>query len=157
MANGNAGGIVVSTTDMRKIRRGLQMTAAELRHSLIEQLAYIGEQAVKTARDAGQYQDRTGNLRSSIGYVVLQDGREVTVGAPEQFSGTDGDGSEGVATSKAMLKKLQGQYPKGLVLAVCAGMNYAVYVEAVHHLDVLTSAELIARKLADDLLSAFTE
>ena len=37
----------------------------------IETLHYVGEEFVNRARSIRTYKDRTGNLRSSIGYVVL--------------------------------------------------------------------------------------
>ena len=49
-------------------------------------------------------------------------------------------------------EKIKADYPQGLALIVCAGMNYAAYVENIHHRDVLTSAELVAESLAEKLL-----
>ena len=51
-----------------------------------------------------------------------------------------------------LLDKIKADYPQGLALIVCAGMNYAAYVENIHHRDVLTSAELVAESLANKLL-----
>ena len=34
----------------------------------------IGERCITEARDNGSYADRTGNLRNSVGYMVLLDG-----------------------------------------------------------------------------------
>ena len=55
---------------------------AEVDRQLIESLTRVGEEAVKLAKmippERG-FKDRTGNLRSSIGYVVLVDGKPVNV------------------------------------------------------------------------------
>lgn len=115
---------------------------------LVERLQYIGERAVKEARQNGSYTDRTGNLRSSIGYVILKDGRRIDESAPEHF----GEGDEGVEKMHALLDELQSEFPKGYVLILCAGMEYASYVEDIHNLDVLTSARLLAEKLVRKLV-----
>ena len=145
--------VIVSKTYMRKLKSGLQRTARDITQHLVKQLSYIGEECVKIAREKGSYNDITGNLRSSIGYVVLLDGKPVIYGAPKQYKGKNGNGSNGAPAADALLKKL----PWGVVLIVCAGMNYAAYVEAVHHKDVLTSAEFKAEQLAEKLLKGLTE
>lgn len=82
--------------------------------------------------------------------MVLDDGKPVQYGAQ---SGT----AEGQSQAKQLLSILQSKFPWGLVLIVCAGMNYAAYVEAIHHKDVLTGAETKARQLADKLLKSVTQ
>lgn len=107
----------------------------------MRRLSAIGEQAVIYARQSHpkDYTDRSGNLRSSIGYVVLREGRKVVGGVP---SGTP----EGTAAARELLDKIAAQHPHGLVLIVVAGMRYAVYVEA-REKDVLSGAELVAQRL----------
>ena len=73
-------------------------------------------------------------------------------GASKQYSGKKGEGEDGPPAAEALLTSLQAKYPWGIVLIVCAGMKYAAYVEAVHHKDVLTSAELKSEALAKQLL-----
>lgn len=150
-------GIVVSKTDMRKLKTGLQAKMKDLVAILVKQLSYIGEESVRIARENGSYSDITGNLRSSIGYVVLVDGKPVKKGTPKQYDGKDGSGEAGPPAAEALLQSLQAKFPWGVVLIVCAGMKYAAYVEAVHHKDVLTSAELIAESLAKKLLKGLIE
>jgi hypothetical protein len=150
-------GVIVSKTEMRKIRDSINVKMNDLYKVLLTQLAYIGEEAVKIAREKGSYMDVTGNLRSSIGYCVLADGEPVVNGKTERFEGKVGKGEEGAAASQALLGKLKSKFPQGLVLIVCAGMNYAAEVEHVRHKDVLTSAELRAEALANKLLGSLTE
>ena len=150
-------GVIVSKTEMRKIRDHLKVKIQDLYKVLITQLAYIGEEAVRIAREKGSYMDVTGNLRSSIGYCILADGEPVVNGKTERFQGKSGSGSEGAAASQALLNKLKSKFPQGVVLIVCAGMNYAAEVEHVRHKDVLTSAELRAEELANKLLGSLTE
>ena len=166
-------GVIVSRFNLAKLRAGLQAQRKDIINNLTKRLSYIGEECVRIARGSGSYNDITGNLRSSIGYVVLYDGKPVVGGkfiATTVQAGTrkvkrpdgswqtikvGGDGSAGQKAGQDLLKKLQSEYPWGLVLIVCAGMKYAAYVEAVRHKDVLTSAELRAESLAKQLLNGF--
>lgn len=148
--------VIVSKTDMRKLKDGLQMKMKDIVQELIKQLSFIGEECVKIARESGDYNDITGNLRSSIGYVVLYDGKPVVYGASKTYKGKKGSGEAGPPAAEALLQELQAKFPWGVVLIVCAGMNYAAYVEAVHHKDVLTAAELKAESLMRKLIGGFT-
>ena len=147
-------GVIVSKTDMRKLKAGLQQSMKDIANLIIRQLSYIGEECIRIAREphANDYNDITGNLRSSIGYVILYDGKPVLYGQSKQYNGEKGDGAAGPPAAKELLKKLQAKFPWGIVLIVCAGMNYAAYVENIHHKDVLTSAELKAESLMKQLL-----
>lgn len=110
----------------------------------IKAFSYIGEVCLIEARTNGNYTDRTGNLRNSIGYVILKDGSTV---AESGFSQTEG-GTKGEKFISGLKKK----YPTGIVLIVSAGMNYAASVEARNY-NVITSAELLAEKLVPQILT----
>lgn len=115
---------------------------AEVDRQLIESLTSVGEEAVKLAKmippERG-FKDRTGNLRSSIGYVVLVDGKPVNVA----FAAVKG-GHAGVNEGQRLALQV-GSKTEGYALVVVAGMNYAVHVESKGR-DVLTSAEKFAEK-----------
>ncbi len=115
---------------------------AEVDRQLIESLTRVGEEAVKLAKmippERG-FKDRTGNLRSSIGYVVLVDGKPVNV----DFAAVKG-GHAGVNEGQRLALQV-GSKTEGYALVVVAGMNYAVHVESKGR-DVLTSAEKFAEK-----------
>ncbi len=120
-----------------------------VRQVAIDTLTYVGEACVTEARNNGRYKDQTGNLRSSIGYVVVDNGRIVQQGASQKFlEGTQGE-TEGVRYSR----DLAAEVGKGIALIVVAGMEYAVYVEA-RGLNVLSSAELLAERLVPQMLRA---
>jgi hypothetical protein len=115
----------------------------------------IGETFVTEAKDAlnispaafpkGDYQDRTKNLRSSIGYFVLKDGQIVN----SKIEGT----SMGTATSKVVLASI----PKsGYQLIGVAGMEYASYVESRGY-NVITSQKEVAFVNLERLLQRFKE
>lgn len=115
---------------------------AEVERQIIESLCRVGEEAVKLAKlippERG-FHDQTGNLRSSIGYVVLVDGKPVNVA----FAAVKG-GHAGVNEGQRLALQV-GSKTEGYALVVVAGMNYAVHVESKGR-DVLTSAEKFAEK-----------
>lgn len=128
----------------------------EVERQVLETLHHAGERAVTKARliqpPAG-FTDQTANLRSSIGYGVFKDGRNVTAGAG--FQVVKG-GAEGARKGRGLCDSI-GSKTKGYALVVVAGMSYAVYVEKGHKLpgggmtrprDVLTSAERVATEQA---------
>lgn len=149
-------GVIVSKTDMLKLKSGLDIALKEVRQRLVFRLQAIGEECVRIARENGSYNDITGNLRSSIGYIVMDNGNIVQKGASKQYSGTKGNGEQGAAAAESIFTQMQAKFPWGVVLVVVAGMNYAAYVESIHHKDVLTSAELLMEQLAKQRLSDLT-
>lgn len=130
-------GITLTTTSGEmddQIRRFIEQQKAKV----IKMLAYIGDKCIIEARNNGAYQDRTGNLRASIGYVIVDNGIIV-------LESTQGSTAEGRAAAEEQLRSLIIQNTSGLVLVVVAGMDYAAKVEAMN-LNVLSSAELLAEK-----------
>lgn len=150
--HGKYKGVIVSRTDVKKLRDKLELGRGKLIDLLVKNMCYIGEQSIKIAREMGDYNDITGNLRSSIGYIVLSNGTVKQYGAPVQKSGKVGDGNAGVAAGNELLEKLKTGYPYGVVLILCAGMEYAAFVENVRGKHVLIDAELEAQRLIDKLL-----
>lgn len=116
---------------------------------IVNTLCYVGEQCIIEARDSGNYTDQTGNLRSSIGYAVVWDGKVVQRDCIDKVK----QGDKGVSDGDDYLSKcIKKRSRKGIVLIVTAGMNYAEYVEAKGY-NVLTSAELKAGPLVKSLLT----
>ena len=97
----------------------------------------VGERCITEARDNGSYTDRTGNLRNSVGYVVLLNGKEMSQSNISKLN-------------RKQFDTIKAEYTKGLVLIVVAGMNYAAYVEAKGY-NVLSSAELMAENILKQL------
>ena len=150
--HGKYKGVIVSKTDFRKLNAKLKQSRKDITDFIVMRFRQIGEEAVKIARENGSYHDITGNLRSSIGYVILVDGKVVTNGTPVRYSGAKGNGEKGEAAANELLQKLKSKYPWGIVLILCAGMEYAAFVENVRGKDVLTSAEHLAESLMKQLL-----
>jgi hypothetical protein len=92
------------------------------------------------------YEDRTANLRSSIGYFILKD--NVVIGGNVEGKAT------GVQAAKAVVKDL----PKkpGYRLVGVAGMNYASAVESLGY-NVITSQSIIAIDNLDKQLKALAK
>lgn len=106
---------------------------------IMDILQRTGEEFVKIARLEGNYIDHTGNLRSSIGYVIVKDGS--IIGRNFQISDKEGtDKQTGKREGEQLAMDLVRTYPKGYVLIGVAGMKYAVFVEAMENKDVLTNA-----------------
>ena len=89
-------------------------------------LQSVGERVVKYAREHGSYTDQTGNLRHSIGYVIIQYGKVVS----ENFSSGNGY-PEAQQEAREAAMKVASELPKmHTYLVWVAGMKYARYVEA---------------------------
>lgn len=114
---------------------------------IVNTFLYVGESCIREARDNGSYMDQTGNLRSSIGYVVVVDGQIVRKNVVDLVK----NGTEGTKEAEAFLERLASEHSTGICLIVVAGMNYASYVEGRGY-NVLTSAELLAERLVPQLL-----
>lgn len=115
--------------------------------ALIYNLCAVGEQVLNQARSTNSYKDQTGNLRSSIGYVVAVDGEVVQSSSFEVVK----DGADGSRDGKSYALELVKQFPEGIVLIVVAGMNYASYVSAKGY-DVLDSSDVLADRLVPEIL-----
>jgi hypothetical protein len=133
----------------RDISRFYDKFQEKAEKKFIEVLTYAGEQGVKEARTHGRYIDRTGNLRSSIGYAIVRKGEILTEGY-EKAGGSDGD--TGLQESKKLIYKLAAEFDQGILLILVAGMDYALFVENMETKDVLSGAVIGTEKLLRELL-----
>lgn len=150
------GGLIPLWSD-KEVERWFNYHIDRAEERIFKLLQSVGEEFVKLAREKGTYEDQTGNLRSSIGYVILKDG----VILSENYELSD-EGSErypGMRESKRLTSELSSIYRKGWVLIGVAAMPYARHVEAIYNLDVISGAAMEAedfiksrsRKLFDKL------
>lgn len=133
------------TTPMSEINAAIQAEIERADMLTIRALSLLGEMCVIEAKDRPQessWYDQSGNLRSSIGYVIVRDGKIVTYSKFNQVK----QGSDGVKEGKELAQELAKKYISGYALIVVAGMNYAELVEAMDNKNVLASAELFARQ-----------
>lgn len=137
-------GVRFTTTDA-ELKAIIEEEFQRAHELTLRALSYLGEQCVIEARDRPQEEswiDRTGNLRSSVGYIISYNGNIISYGGfKKAYSGNLGT-YDGKRYAESIVKK----YQTGYALVVVAGMNYAEYVEAMDNKVVLASAELFARK-----------
>lgn len=137
---------------IKKINRGgpgdsIDKRTENANKSLHRIMQFVGESGLKQSRENGSFQDRTGNLRSSESYSIVEDGNIINESSSERFL----DGAEGVSAGKSFRSELAVQHGKGITLIMVAGMDYAGEVESRGY-DVLTSSELMAKKMIPRLL-----
>ncbi len=133
-----------SENDLEKGFEGLQLTADR---KILEILKYVGERFINEARHLRTYKDRTGNLRSSIGYIIALDGKIIEKSI--KASGTARRNAE------RSFEEVLTRFNKGYVLIGVAGMEYAASVESKGY-DVITGpalgAEQIMKRLVKEII-----
>lgn len=120
----------------------------QMKERVIKMLSYVGEKAVNEVRINGTYTDRTRNLRGSTGYVIVDNGEIVKSG---DFQPVPGGPKTGPDNAKAFTEELAKQFPRGLVLILVAGMEYAAYVQDKGY-DVISSGEDLVNREVPRLL-----
>ncbi|MCT4142980.1 hypothetical protein HZP66_01910 [Elizabethkingia anophelis] len=136
--------------NMRSIDKILKGATDDLNNSIIRVLRYVGEKAVNEARTNGNYLDHTANLRNSIGYVIVIDGKVIDQNFTYSSRGAESK-DDGVKIGKNLALEIARQQ-KEIALIVVAGMKYALYVESTGR-NVLTSAEQLANIQVPSLLN----
>lgn len=136
--------MISQITPNDRIQQHLMREVDKRERVLARNLKYVGEKCVNYARGHGAYKDQTGNLRSSVGYVVVQNGKVI--------AGSRIGTNEGAEKAREFLDKLVNEYANQTALIVVAGMNYAASVEARGY-DVITGSELLAERLVPEMLT----
>lgn len=131
---------------MGAIRSRMQDSVQAYENKLLDALKYEGEYFINQARANGTYKDQTGNLRASIGYVILKDGKEIFA------SFIDGGTKDGKKIAKRESERIiqevvQTEY-RGYVLIGIAGMSYAAAVESKGY-DVITGSAPVDQDLKE--------
>ncbi len=125
-----------------ELDRRFRLLLIEVDEQILEMLHRIGTEAVNVAKTIPPergFTDQSGNLRSSIGYVIFKNGKAV-----ETFFEQVKGGKEGVDKGRQLANQVGKKYSdEDYALVVVAGMNYAVYVESKGR-DVLASGEATA-------------
>lgn len=106
---------------------------------IFQMLSAAGEKYIEVARKSGSYKDHTGNLRSSVGYMVFKDEECVAENFEKSSNGTDKQ--TGVTKARRLAKKIALELDTGWVLVLTAGMEYAARVEALGY-DVATKGSI---------------
>ena len=141
---------MASLSPHRQVEEILVKANKIIREEFERTLQYLGEECVTMVRKPHDkdWQDQTGNLRSSIGYAIYEHGVEKIRSAFQIVK----EGQEGVNNGNEYVSQLARLYSSTYALVVVAAMNYAEYVEAKESRDVLASAELYARNKVDSYL-----
>lgn len=152
-------GVIARKSNRKVIFQELQKGHRVIERGILSILRYVGEAFAKEAKNninpdgaweqrvlseyekakgkkqptKGNYVDWTGNLRSSIGYFVLNDGAIIS----QKLEGK----SEGIAAARAALSEVPNK--KGYQLVGVAGMDYASHVESKGY-NVITSQSVVA-------------
>lgn len=132
-------------TPISEIQKYVRLSIERIDKVVIRNLQRLGEEAVIYTRNrTGEesWYDQTGNLRSSVGYVIAKDGDIVMTGGFSKVL----RGDEGVSDGKEFAIEIAESHPGRYVLIVVAGMNYASYVEEMENKDVLASASIFVQK-----------
>lgn len=141
---------------MREIRDYLAREVEKHQARIIKMLQNVGETVVNKIRtsDISEWNDQTGALRSSIGYIISLDGVPLMESNFERVDGPKRDATsvDGSQVGKSYAETLVSLYPKGIALIVVAGMEYASYVERMENKTVLAQGELEARRLVSQLI-----
>lgn len=128
---------------MSNIHKDIQRHLRAADKALFEAMKDAGLAFAKAARMRSEFQDQTGNLRSSIGCIILKDGVVKYKNFVLSNKGTDKTtglkkGRE-VGLETAIEFAQDNGLREGYVLVVVAGMHYAAAVESKNY-DVLTNS-----------------
>lgn len=144
-------GVSVTAPSTNEVNNILAKILDIIYQEVTRSLAYLGEQTITYIRDRSgvdSWFDQTGNLRSSIGYAIFQEGKKVIGSTFESVL----NGSAGSSAGQAYINSLASKYADAFALVVVAGMDYADYVEAMERKDVLAGGALQARQKIDKYL-----
>ncbi len=133
------------------IRVRLEKYLEGVMRAAIDNFRYVGEGFIADCRNLRTYQDQTGNLRSSCGYMIIYNGKIIE----NIFEA--GSQDEGKGVGEAYAKKIASQFKgKRLVLIGVAGMEYATAVESRGY-DVITGSSEMAKNLLRRQLEKITK
>lgn len=146
-------GIKVSGID--EIVKHLKEETLKVIGEVVAELSKIGDEVVQgiVNGETSSWNDQTGNLRSSIGYIVTVEGEIKDEGGFRNYAGA----TEGASKGREFARSLSYQYPKGIALIIVAGMDYAAYVEAMDNKTVLAQGELEAKRLINEMVQKLNQ
>lgn len=123
----------------QEIIRYIKSRYQVIENALLYRLEFLVTELQNHAKASGAYQDQTSNLRSSIGGVVVKNGKVI------EYRGFEGT-QEGSSTGLEFINSIIGEMGSGYRIILVAGMNYASYVEEYHGKNVLKATELKAQQ-----------
>ena len=143
---------VTADFNMAAISKEIDLAVREYRQEVLQAYREAAtvwmERARQKTKAQGSFGNITFNLRSSIGFLLLDNGGEVAI----EFEAV-ANGDEGVKKGMDYARELAGGYTDGIVLICVAGMEYAAAVESKGY-DVITGSSLYIEQDLADLLAA---
>ena len=124
--------------------------------AVVEAMQKTCLEITSNAKQLNTYQDQTNNLRSSIGYVVYNNGVKIAEDFSQSGAGTKGGGATGIEKGKKVAEEAAKEFPNDIVGVVVAGENYALYVESKGY-DVITGPCLEAYTILEKNLRLIFE
>lgn len=126
---------IVPKFNMAKIIARTDRFMEVIKEKQIEMLQFVGEESVRVARELNPnvgFHDRTGVLRSSIGYAIFEDGVMLTNNyEPIQSNSPKFDSAKSAQGQLLGLQLAEAvRSEKSICLVVTAGANYAAALEA---------------------------
>ncbi len=141
--------------DQKSLERWFEQFQSKAEYKTLVLLQAGGEKFIEVARRSGSYKDQTGNLRSSIGYIIAKDGEVVKENFKESDKGTDK--TTGKYKGRRLAEEVSLSHTGGYILVGVAGMEYATAVEAKGY-EVISGANAQCEKyLRDTLKSVFSK
>ena len=134
---------ITRRTPQSEISNTIVASTRNLDRAIIHSMEVAGQQGTNEARAHGEYTDQTGNLRSSTGYVISDEG------AIESSSSFDAvkNGSDGATQGKNLAKSIAGSIKGKKAIVLVAGMDYAPYLQAKGRKVMGDAEEIIKRSL----------
>lgn len=133
--------------NLNVLNQTLQQFEENVQKQVVRIFSFVGEKCINEYKNAGNYQDRTSNLRNSGGFIVVSKGKI--------HNSLFGHG-EGAKKAAELARQLSTKHPQGDALIVVSGMNYASYVESKGY-NVLTTAEMLAERELPNLLRQLSQ
>lgn len=85
---------IKQVTPQSEIDNFIESKIKQMRDVILHNLKYVAEEVLNTARTNGNYEDQTGNLRHSVGYIIVENGATVLASADGEIK--SGAGANGV-------------------------------------------------------------
>ncbi len=150
-------GIKVDQSSLAKLLESMEAEISKINRKIDTALTYAGEAGVSVAKQQGNYEDQTANLRSSIGYLVHTKGQKDKVAGFEQFPpkptkrGNKHAKRIGMKVGRNTVIEIARGLSADHALVMVAGMPYAEAVERRGY-DVLTRGALEAEMIFKQLI-----
>lgn len=143
---------LILETDMKELTREIE---SKMNDEILKKLIEVGDTAIESIRrkmGTEPYQDRTGDLRSSTGFIIYFQGKILHKNF-KVHSGGSGNEKEKAMSLGLSIANGEMRSSQGWGIVMVAGMEYASWVEKRGY-DVLGSAKdnMATRELAKALV-----